>query len=359
MGILRFLLAVSVITAHAGPLFGSTMLPGNYAVEAFFMISGFYMSLVLSEKYQGKGALAKFYSNRFIRLYPTYLLVAAGTWLWFFFVWWWRERVPSNSWMEEYAQMDLMPKLGLIFANWTMIGNDIRCLFHFSPHQGFMVFHDYSSTTAPDGAKWAGDFGTIGQAWSVGLEIWFYMAVPWLARLRTHSLIAIGMISMALKIWLETGGVLTYFFFPAQLVYFVIGMLARQVWSAFKLQDKKFMPGGLMIALLSISIILFPFVDFSFKRWVFYAIFALSLPSIFDASMHSRPDRWLGNLSYPIYMVHMLVLSVVSAAKINEHRAVLTLLGTLLVSAFLQHFIEDPLDRWRQNRIASPRLPAT
>jgi peptidoglycan/LPS O-acetylase OafA/YrhL len=58
MGILRLLLAVSVIAAHAGPILGTMMVPGNYAVETFFMISGFYMSLILNSKYVGKGAIS-------------------------------------------------------------------------------------------------------------------------------------------------------------------------------------------------------------------------------------------------------------------------------------------------------------
>jgi len=41
MGILRLLLALSVITAHAGPIFGLTSVGGVMAVETFFMISGF------------------------------------------------------------------------------------------------------------------------------------------------------------------------------------------------------------------------------------------------------------------------------------------------------------------------------
>jgi len=42
------------------------------AVEAFFIVSGFYMSLILTQKYGDKG-LWLFYSNRLLRLYPLYL----------------------------------------------------------------------------------------------------------------------------------------------------------------------------------------------------------------------------------------------------------------------------------------------
>ena len=351
MGILRLLLAVSVIAAHAGPLFGSTMLPGNFAVETFFMISGFYMSLVLSSKYSGSGAVTMFYSNRFCRLYPTYFVVLLGNWAWFFFVWWWTARLPANGWVREYSQMDLLSKLGLIVSNWTMIGNDLRCLFHFSPEQGFLFLHDYSTATAPDGAKWAGDFGTIGQAWSVGLEIWFYLLVPFLARLHNGMLLFVAVLSAATKLWMEMSGMLTYFFFPAQLFFFIIGMFGQRLTRHLiaKLASPKW--GWGMTATLALFMIAFPYIDLAGKRWVFYSLAAVSLPFIFVASKSSNLDRCLGNLSYPIYMVHMLVMAVISAVLGKVDRALPTLAGTLLVSIALVIYLEDPLDKWRQSRV--------
>ena len=49
------------------------MIAGNTAVKAFFIISGFYMTLVLSSKYERKRhSLWLFYSNRVLRIYPMY-----------------------------------------------------------------------------------------------------------------------------------------------------------------------------------------------------------------------------------------------------------------------------------------------
>jgi peptidoglycan/LPS O-acetylase OafA/YrhL len=52
MGLLRMLLAFSVLTSHmhGRGIFGFRILSGGLAVECFFMISGFYMALVLNEK---------------------------------------------------------------------------------------------------------------------------------------------------------------------------------------------------------------------------------------------------------------------------------------------------------------------
>jgi len=50
--------------------------PGKTAVQVFYIISGFYMSLVLNEKYINKNNSYKlFITNRLLRLYPTYWVV--------------------------------------------------------------------------------------------------------------------------------------------------------------------------------------------------------------------------------------------------------------------------------------------
>src|ERR1041384_4879061 len=75
MGFYRLILAISVIVAHSGPVFGLTFVDPQTAVQAFFVVSGFYMSLILNEKYVGhRGAYWLFFSNRLLRLLPLYWL---------------------------------------------------------------------------------------------------------------------------------------------------------------------------------------------------------------------------------------------------------------------------------------------
>jgi len=68
------MLAMAVALGHLDFFFMG--IDGTMAVQAFYMISGFYMALVLNEKYIGKAASYRlFISNRFIRLYPNYLII--------------------------------------------------------------------------------------------------------------------------------------------------------------------------------------------------------------------------------------------------------------------------------------------
>ena len=71
MGILRVLLAISVVFIHTH---GQVFVGGQEAVQLFYVISGYLISFVLLEVKSYK-KIQFFYLNRYLRLYPTYLLV--------------------------------------------------------------------------------------------------------------------------------------------------------------------------------------------------------------------------------------------------------------------------------------------
>ncbi len=75
MGFLRLYLALCVVAGHAGDVFPWEMHNGRQAVQIFFIISGFYIELILSGKYHTRTA---FYKSRALRIFPPYALVAAG-----------------------------------------------------------------------------------------------------------------------------------------------------------------------------------------------------------------------------------------------------------------------------------------
>ncbi|MCX6311853.1 MAG: acyltransferase, partial [Bacteroidetes bacterium] len=73
MGSIRTLLALSVVVFHSYFIFGERLIGGLVAVQAFYLISGFYMAMILNEKYKaGKGSYKLFITNRFLRIYPAY-----------------------------------------------------------------------------------------------------------------------------------------------------------------------------------------------------------------------------------------------------------------------------------------------
>jgi peptidoglycan/LPS O-acetylase OafA/YrhL len=82
MGLIRVLLALAVVTTHSKVLFGlgfTGLVYGKNAVEMFYTISGFYMALILNEKYTGPGSYRTFVKSRFFRIYPAYAVVGLAT----------------------------------------------------------------------------------------------------------------------------------------------------------------------------------------------------------------------------------------------------------------------------------------
>ncbi|RYF62873.1 MAG: acyltransferase, partial [Cytophagaceae bacterium] len=80
MGLLKVLLAALVVFVHAGPLPGFPTMGGSLAVQTFYVISGFYMALILNEKYVDQPhAYRLFLTNRVLRLLPIYYVVVGLT----------------------------------------------------------------------------------------------------------------------------------------------------------------------------------------------------------------------------------------------------------------------------------------
>jgi peptidoglycan/LPS O-acetylase OafA/YrhL len=75
MGCFRLFLALSVLASHYWFWRINFWMGAYIAVTAFYVISGFYMSLVLDTKYTGRRGLLTFYSNRALRLFPVYWIV--------------------------------------------------------------------------------------------------------------------------------------------------------------------------------------------------------------------------------------------------------------------------------------------
>ena len=90
--------------------------------------------------------------------------------------------------------------------------------------------------------------------------------------------------------------------------------------------------------------------------------FAVSLPWIFAAFRPARLDRAIGELSYPMYLLHWhlygigVVICRVVAAPGTALYAVLFPISAVLLSVatalLVRRWIEQPIDRFRQRRVA-------
>jgi peptidoglycan/LPS O-acetylase OafA/YrhL len=354
MGLMRFLLAMAVVVGHMGPSGAHfALIPGTLAVEVFFAISGFYMSLILTGKYRDR---TTFYVNRFLRLYPVYFIVILATWAWFLFTWIYLGKLPTNSWVEAYGHMSSGQVASLVISNWTMVGLDIPSVFHFKADAGFLFFHFPDPVDAPDGAKWAGEFRTIGQAWSIGVEIWFYLIAPFLVALRTRWIVLIGLASILLKSVMMNLGMQTYFFFPAQLCFFMAGMLLHRGYAAnlFVKLDRRV--GYAALTVVVALLVFYERLPQLIADYVIYAALIPAIPILFHLTRKSRFDFALGNLSYPIYVVHLLIISMAFAmlhhanVELQGVTSFAIILAVLVASTILYFVVEKPVDEVRQRR---------
>jgi peptidoglycan/LPS O-acetylase OafA/YrhL len=102
-----------------------------------------------------------------------------------------------------------------------------------------------------------------------------------------------------------------------------------------------------------------------FATYLIYVTFIPAIPILFALTRKNRFDLNLGNLSYPIYVVHSLVLWIAAAVfhhlygDVNGLKLVMISLvsigGVLFVSIILYIVIDKPVDEMRQHRLATGR----
>ncbi|WP_430395341.1 acyltransferase family protein [Ferrovibrio sp.] len=173
MGSIRFLLAISVLVHHSrSSLFGFDFVGGPLGVELFFVISGFYIALILNEKYDFPGGLWAYGSNRALRIYPLYLLVfGVAVFAAPFF------SASKALVVTTYYAHDNWANLPL----WSKTYVGLSSLFLFGQEVSHFVGVD-----ADGGVKFKlfglnGNF-LIAPAWSLSVELTFYVLAPFLVK---------------------------------------------------------------------------------------------------------------------------------------------------------------------------------
>jgi peptidoglycan/LPS O-acetylase OafA/YrhL len=183
MGLLRFILATAVICGHSTPIGNIPLLDDGLAVRAFFVISGFYMALILDSKYERKRhSLWLFYSNRFLRIYPMYYVTLLFALLIYF-----AAAIHTGKPVDRLIYWVQAAHLGLWFplillalAQVLIFGIEASSLVDFNPDKGFSLQGTLPSPATVPGWR----FSFLPQAWTIGIELAFYTLVPFLVHLR-------------------------------------------------------------------------------------------------------------------------------------------------------------------------------
>ncbi|MGH6788000.1 MAG: acyltransferase family protein, partial [Novosphingobium sp.] len=312
---------------------------GPLAVQAFFIISGFYMGLVLNERYDRPALNRAFYANRAIRIYALYFVFLAFYLAVFAAVHW---RAGSSPLDPYFSNLISLPeKVGLGLLNLTVIGQDLPLWLKIEDgHLAWM----------------AGDFGTgpldvfhfmaIPVAWSLSLELCFYAMAPFIARRSWQQIALIFAASVALRVIGAGFGLVqdpfSYRFFPFELALFLAGVLAYKAWAANR--DLWRQPGAKALALaVPAATLAYPWLLGSAPDNLFFVpqrigyllLVAAALPAIHGWSERSRLDRDVGELSYPLYLDQLLVLGLIAGLPGIAGSSVLRTLATAAISLAL------------------------
>ena len=363
MGMLRLLLAATVVFVHAGFPLGFPTINGSLAVQTFYMISGFYMALILNEKYTDQPhAYRLFLTNRLLRLLPVYyvvlsltILVAIGMML--------TLGEPQLEFFRALRyQADGLPlsaKTLLVLSNLTLIGQDWLSFLTVSPQTGALVF-------SPDSTQVYTNLNSllmVQPGWTVSLELTFYVFAPFLVRRRAWVLVLLIIGSAGLRIlfrqYAQLGGLAwSYRFFPFELLFFLSGALA---YKAYRHLRGVALPGWLCPAILAMALLLTAGfgllhqyavaggMSAGLASGLYRLAMACSLPFIFRATKNSLPDTRLGELSYPLYLVHFLVYETLLAYGVpTTYLSLLTLALSVWLAWAINASVGKNVEKVRQ-----------
>lgn len=322
-------------------------------VDLFFIMSGFIMLHVygesFSKSFSGKN-FGAFIKARFARLYPLHLLTLVAAIILF------------------YISTEPVDPVSARVCNPMAIPTNLLLLHSFG-------FHSIFTWNVP--------------SWSISAEWWAYMVFPFLALLLAKNkkigLIMISLIATALYFLIVFVLPRTNPFAPEipylnhdldvtfdygylrGLAGFMMGMLVYVAYQNKKISNF-FSKDSVAIACIIILVILmhFGFNDLIYIPLFMFIVLCFSAnDGVITKICSLKPLQYLGNISYSVYMVHILIIFYVGdyfletlgiTFKVNQDHQVsfnfglwastLFALLVIVVSTITYYSIEKPCRRW-------------
>ncbi|WP_027576398.1 acyltransferase [Bradyrhizobium sp. WSM1743] len=336
MGWLRFLLAAVVVAYHCQFHRVYQTVGGLAAVEAFFFVSGFYMAAAYP-RYQGRFSALLFWLSRYLRLLPFYLTVLVLTWLF------WLSGLATNKTaiFNAFGTADA-PWL----ANITLLGQDL------------IAINERANLLLP-----------VRQSWSISAELAFYLLTPLFLKYRNWQLIAVAFLSFAVKTYFVIAGEWrsAYFPFYSQVSYFILGIVLFRLRDGFTWSRSAALP---LLLLTSVYLCVSHFAAFELNgilpNFGMILAIAITMPTAF-AHSNQPTSNFLGDISYGVYLVHVLMIEVLISLGWFTYDApsrpaivgmfILVLSLSALVAAIFEIVVQERIDRWRRKTFYAGVMP--
>jgi peptidoglycan/LPS O-acetylase OafA/YrhL len=315
-----------VVWHHATPRPPSGLLGrGPLGVDLFFAISGFLISTLLLRERRERGSvsIARFYARRALRIFPAYYLVLGLTAL---RAWLWLAPGPSRDHF-----LHALPYWATYTANWFV---DFGV-----PHPVIFAF-----------------------AWSLATEEQFYALWPWLARAPRWAMPTAALALLAADQSVEWGVVgTTWPDLARRVVASVASPICMGAILACALEDvrgrhvlrpllgaRASAPVALAVLAALVADGRAPIVVVQTAMAVLVAASALRADHALAPVLEARPVRWLGALSYDLYLVHVAAITAVKrlAPAIAEDAPLVFVTGLVValpLAAALRRIVEVPL----------------
>ncbi len=348
MGWLRLLFALAIVVGHAEedrpagwfPYLHATEHDGAIKLHFFFVLSGFFVKAMLDGRLAAaRGANLRFWASRFVRLMPGYYVVLAATLV----LWAGTGLVPR---MVDQMSLPIDVRAGLI--RWI-----VRNLTFLDPS----FANPFILRTAVNPRMFA-----VGPTWSLANEWLFLLAAPFL--LRNNRVLAVAtVVSIGLHgLYVELGVYRNHIW--AEGAYFMLGAVAYLAYQRFLRPHRHRWPWvgwAAAVATMAATItygawsVLLPI---QLAHELFVALVLVTVPLMFAFIKPNRIEQRAGDMAFPVYLSHMLVITALRATDLPKTWVLLTSLPIILVYGWLAvQFIDAPLKAVRRQIESPPERP--
>ncbi|MCD6017246.1 MAG: acyltransferase family protein [Bacteroidetes bacterium] len=360
MGILRTILALAVVVYHSNKIFGLRMCGGQVAVEAFYIISGFYMALILNEKYIGPGHYRKFILSRFFRIFPVYwivLILALMLSLTGYAAF--DHPYYIARYISNYDCLSGFTIFYFILENIIVFGQDVLYFLRLDELcQPILTYNVLSF-------KHAGyQYLLVPQAWTISIECMFYLIAPFLVTRKLKWQLVLVLLGLITKFYFANIHYLcfdpwTYRFFPFEFAFFIAGSIAYRF---YKYLQQKPVANIYGYALLIVSVCgIFVYDEIKLpdepKNSIYYLFILGSIPFIFLAFKDNKMDRYIGELSFSVYISHHLMVSIFRGYFFSNPQYLYlygytVVFSSLILAFLLQILVIRKIEIYRQKRFS-------